>query len=101
MDRGWKPDKLTDKGNVIVNEEVLSKINMPEAEMFNRYFLLQKRTGLLKSWIQECDEDLRVRGRVLTLRTITGRMAHNKPNMAQVPAVYSPYSIVTGKPVLF
>jgi DNA polymerase-1 len=91
MDRGWKPDKLTDKGNVIVNEEVLSKINMPEAEMFNRYFLLQKRTGLLKSWIQECDEDLRVRGRVLTLRTITGRMAHNKPNMAQVPAVYSPY----------
>jgi DNA polymerase I-like protein with 3'-5' exonuclease and polymerase domains len=91
MDRGWKPDKLTDKGNVIVNEEVLSKINMPEAEMFSRYFLLQKRTGLLKSWIQECDEDMRVRGRVLTLRTITGRMAHNKPNMAQVPAVYSPY----------
>jgi DNA polymerase-1 len=91
MDRGWKPDKLTEKGNVIVNEEVLSKINMPEAEMFSRYFLLQKRTGLLKSWIQECDEDLRVRGRVLTLRTITGRMAHNKPNMAQVPAVYSPY----------
>ena len=27
----------------------------------------------------------------MTLRTITGRMAHNSPNMAQVPAVYSPY----------
>ena len=30
-------------------------------------------------------------GRVLTLRTITGRMAHHKPNMAQVPSVSSPF----------
>jgi len=36
-------------------------------------------------------EDNRVRGSVMTLRTITGRMAHASPNMAQVPAVYSPY----------
>ena len=92
MERGWEPKKHTDKGNIIINEEVLSKIkDMPEAQMFSRYFLLQKRTGLLKSWIQECQEDDRVHGRVLTLRTITGRMAHHKPNMAQVPAVYSPY----------
>lgn len=27
----------------------------------------------------------------MTLKTITGRMAHNSPNMAQVPASYSPY----------
>jgi len=92
MERGWKPKRYTDKGNIIINEDVLSHIkNMPEAQMFNRYFLLQKRTGLLKSWIQECQEDGRVHGKVLTLRTITGRMAHNKPNMAQVPAVSSPY----------
>jgi DNA polymerase-1 len=92
MERGWKPKRYTDKGNIIINEDVLSHIkNMPEAKMFNRYFLLQKRTGLLKSWIQECHEDDRVRGKVLTLRTITGRMAHHKPNMAQVPAVSSPY----------
>jgi len=89
--RGWTPKKFTDKGNVIINEAVLSKIKMPEAEMFNRYFLLQKRTGLLKSWISECQEDNRVRGKVMTLRTITGRMAHAVPNMAQVPAIYSPY----------
>ena len=92
VDKGWKPKKYTDKGNVIINEEVLSKISgMPEAQMFSRYFLLQKRTGLLKVWIQECRESGRVHGKVLTLRTITGRMAHHKPNMAQVPAVYSPY----------
>jgi len=99
MQRGWKPKKFgkeidlkdgTTKRNVIVSEEILDKINMPEAKMFSRYFLLQKRTGLLKSWIQECQEDERVHGKVLTLRTITGRMAHHSPNMAQVPAIYSP-----------
>ena len=89
--KGWKPKQMTDKGNVIVNEAVLSKIDMPEAKMFNRYFLLQKRTGLIKSWIMACEEDNRVRGKVMTLRTVTGRMAHAVPNMAQVPAVYSPY----------
>ena len=92
MEKGWKPEKYTDKDNVIVSEEILSQIKgMPEAEMFSRYFLLQKRTGLLKSWIKECQEDGRVHGRVLTLRTITGRMAHHKPNMAQVPSVSSPF----------
>ena len=88
---GWKPKKKTDKGNVIVSEEILDTINMKEAKMFSRYFLLQKRTGLIKAWIEACQDDDKVRGRVMTLRTITGRMAHNSPNMAQVPAVYSPY----------
>ena len=92
MELGWKPTKYTDKDNIIVNEDVLSRIKkIPEAEMFNRYFLLQKRTGLLKAWIKECDENDRVHGKVLTLRTVTGRMAHHSPNMAQVPAGYSPY----------
>jgi len=91
MELGWEPTNYTEKGNIIVNEDVLSKIDMPEAEMFSRYFLLQKRTGLIKAWIEACQEDNRVRGRVMTLRTVTGRMAHNSPNMAQVPAVYSPY----------
>ena len=91
IEKGWKPTHKTEKGNIIVSEEILSKLKMPEPQMFSRYFLLQKRTGLLKSWIQECQEDERVRGRVLTLRTITGRMAHHSPNMAQVPATYSPY----------
>ena len=91
MERGWKPKKFTDKGNIIVSEEILDTLKMPEAKMFSRYFLLQKRTGLVRAWIEACQDDGRVRGRVMTLRTITGRMAHNSPNMAQVPASYSPY----------
>ena len=88
---GVKFTEHTETGRAVINEAVLDKIDLPEAQMFSRYFLLQKRTGLLRSWIQECSDQDRVHGKVLTLRTITGRMAHHKPNMAQVPAVYSPY----------
>ncbi len=92
MDIGWKPKKHTDKGNVIVNEEVLDGINLPEAKKISRYLLLQKRIAQIKSWIEACDDkDGRVHGRVLTLKTVTGRMAHHSPNMAQIPAVRSPY----------
>ena len=92
MDIGWKPKKHTDKGNVIVNEEVLESINLPEAKKISRYLLLQKRIAQIKSWIEACDDkDSRVHGKVLTLKTVTGRMAHHSPNMAQIPAVRSPY----------
>ena len=92
MDIGWEPKKHTDKGNVIVNEEVLDGINLPEAKKISRYLLLQKRIAQIKSWINACDDkDGRVHGRVHTLKTITGRMAHHSPNMAQIPAVRSPY----------
>jgi len=95
MKRGWKPKQYTDKKNIIINETVLKTIKEPElkltAERFSKYFLLQKRAVMVESWIEACDDTNRVHGRVMTLRTVTGRMAHNSPNMAQVPAVYSPY----------
>jgi DNA polymerase I-like protein with 3'-5' exonuclease and polymerase domains len=92
MKLGWKPKKHTDKGNIIINEAVLDTIDMPEARKFSRFFLLQKRIAQIKSWIEACDDkDGRVHGSVMTLKTITGRMSHNSPNMAQIPAVRSPY----------
>ena len=95
MKRGWEPKQFTDKENITMNEAVLRTIKKPElqliAKRFARYFLLQKRLAMLESWLDACQEDGRVHGRVMTLRTITGRMAHNSPNMAQVPATYSPY----------
>ena len=92
MKLGWKPKKHTDKGNIIINEAVLDTIDMPEAKKFYRFFLLQKRIAQIKSWIEACDDkDGRVHGRVMTLKTITGRMSHHSPNMAQIPAVRSPY----------
>ena len=90
MERGWKPKHTTDKGNVIVDEKVLSEIDLPEAQQISHYLLLQKRVSQIRSWLEAC-VDGRVHGRVMTLKTITARMAHSSPNMAQVPAGYSPY----------
>ena len=91
ISKGWKPKDKTDKGNVILNETILSNIDLPEAKMFNRFLLLQKRSAQIKSWIESCDEDNRVRGKVRTLSTVTGRTSANSPNMQQVPANYSPF----------
>ena len=89
---GWKPKKKTDKGHIIVDEKVLSQIhNIPEAKLINRYLMLQKRIAQVNSWIEAIKEDGRVHGKVITNGTITGRMSHQSPNMAQIPAVYSPY----------
>jgi DNA polymerase I-like protein with 3'-5' exonuclease and polymerase domains len=91
IELGWEPTKKTDKGNVIVDEDVLSTIDMNEAKLISEYLLLQKRHTQIASWVEAVKTDGRVHGRVLTLRTVTGRMAHTSPNMAQVPAVYSPF----------
>ena len=92
MNLGWKPKKKTDKGHVIVDEKVLSEItNIPEAKLINEYLMLQKRIAQVSSWVEAIKEDGRVHGKVITNGTITGRMSHQSPNMAQIPAVYSPY----------
>ena len=89
---GWKPKKFTDKGHVIVDEKVLSEIkNIPEAELIKEFLLLQKRVAMIESWIEAVKEDGRVHGKVITNGAITSRMSHQSPNMAQIPAVYSPY----------
>ena len=89
---GWKPQKKTDKGHVIVDEKVLSEIkDIPEAKLINEYLMLQKRIAQVSSWVEAIKEDGRVHGKVITNGTITGRMSHQAPNMAQIPAVYSPY----------
>ena len=92
MKLGWKPKKKTDKGHVIVDEKVLSEItDIPEAKLINEYLMLQKRIAQVSSWVEAIKEDGRVHGKVITNGTITGRMSHQAPNMAQIPAVYSPY----------
>ena len=89
---GWKPNKFTDKGHVIVDEKVLSEIkDIPEAELIKEFLLLQKRVAMIESWIEAVREDGRVHGKVITNGAITSRMSHSSPNMAQIPAVYSPY----------
>ena len=93
IEKGWKPVLKTEKGNIIVNEDVLAKVKgIPESEAILKYLLLQKRASQVKSWIKFCNEDTsRIHGRIKTLGTVSTRCSHLDPNVAQTPATYSPY----------
>jgi DNA polymerase I len=88
---GWKPEKMTEKGSVIVDETTLSGVDIPEAKLVAEYLMLQKRHSQVKSWLDAVEEDGRVRGKVITNGAVTGRMTHHSPNMAQIPSSSSPY----------
>tara|TARA_Y100000592_G_scaffold70963_1_gene110440 strand:- start:653 stop:2374 length:1722 start_codon:yes stop_codon:yes gene_type:complete len=91
IDFGWKPEKFTPTGQPIVDEGTLKKItHIKEAKLIADYLLYQKRIAQVSSWIDELKDD-RVYGRVIPNGTITGRMTHRNPNMAQVPNLGSPY----------
>jgi DNA polymerase I len=88
---GWKPEKLTEKGTPIVDEDVLKSLPYVEAEFLATYFMLQKRNAQLDSWLEKVGKDGRVHGKVITIGAVTGRCTHSDPNMAQVPAVRAEY----------
>ncbi len=85
----WKRE--TEKGNKIVDETTLSEIDLPEAKLIAEYLMLQKRTGLIESWIDNADSKGRVHGKVITMGAVTGRCTHSSPNLSQIPSVGSPY----------
>jgi hypothetical protein len=99
---GWKPKKFTEKGSIIVDEDVLEHVKgIPEAELIKEYMLVNKRAAQLNGqkkangtgggWLSHLQRDGRIHGNVNSCGAVTGRMTHSSPNMAQVPAVYSPY----------
>ena len=92
IDFGWKPDRFTPTGQPIVDEKTLSKItHIHEAKLIVDFLLLQKRIAQIDSWFEAVKDDGRVHGFVIPNGTITGRMTHRNPNMAQVPSVSSPF----------
>jgi len=89
---GWTPTKFTDKGNAIVDESVLKDVKgIPECDMIAEYFLISKREAMLRNILGKIGKDGRIHGYVNPNGAVTGRMTHSDPNMAQIPAVYSPY----------
>lgn len=83
--------KKTEKGNIIVDEATLKGINRPEAQLIAEYLMLQKRVGMLDSWMDHVKDDGRVHGRVISNGAVTGRMTHQSPNMGQITSVKSEY----------
>jgi DNA polymerase I len=93
---GWEPEKTTEKGNPVVDDEVLSQLPYPEAKPLAEYMLVKKRLGQIingnNAWLKLVNNDSgRMHGDVVTNGCITGRCSHRYPNMGQVPAGYSPY----------
>jgi DNA polymerase-1 len=89
--KGAKFKDKTEKNNIIVNEKVLEGIDLPEAKLVLEYLLCQKRASQIDQWLNAIGDDGRVHGKMRTLGTVTGRMSHNSPNIAQIPAVNKPY----------
>ena len=84
---GWIPNKFTDNGKPSIDEVVLKDIGTEEALDYFRALELTKAIGMLSkgvnAWLK-----LVKKGRLhhhCSMATITGRMAHRKPNLAQVP----------------
>jgi len=92
---GWRPTEFTDNGKPKVDEEVLSELDYPIIPQLLEVFTINKRLGLLsegkEAWLKAVAEDGRIHGSVHQNATVTGRMSHSKPNMAQVPRVGNPY----------
>lgn len=65
------------------------------AEVFEEYLMLNKRLGQLidgrYGWLKMVKDDKRIHGTVNPCGAVTGRATHAAPNVAQVPAVGSPY----------
>ena len=59
---GWQPDpqRLTPKGQPIVDESVLSEIDLSEAKKMSEFLLMQKRVSQIKSWLEAVGPDSRV-----------------------------------------
>ena len=89
----------TDKGNPQVDDDVLEALGAkyPEAKILARYQLLNKRLGQLsdgkEAWLKHCQiyKDGRIHGEIVTNACVSGRCAHKRPNMAQVPSVGHAY----------
>lgn len=88
---GWKPTKMTPTGQPIVDEDTLKGVSFPEGQIIAEYLMIQKRVAQIGSWLELVGNDNRVHGRVTTNGAVTGRCTHSSPNMAQVPAVGSPF----------
>ena len=94
---GWVPTVFTENSKEPkIDDEILSLLPWPEAQLISEYMTVQKRLGQLaegdKAWLKYLNKQTgRIHGGVNTNGAVTGRMTHMNPNMGQVPSVDSPY----------
>ncbi|ATS93373.1 DNA polymerase I [Ralstonia phage DU_RP_I] len=91
---GWKPEVFTDGGKPRVDEDVMARLDYPPTKLLTEYLLVSKRISQLaegdQAWLKVV-RDGKIHGSVNPNGAVTGRCTHAFPNVAQVPAVGSPY----------
>ena len=93
IEKGWKPQQFTPTGQPKVDESTLEDCDIPEAQILARYFMLQKRTAMIDSWLKSCGEEDRVHCQYRTLGAITNRMSCINPNLQQIPSLRKPFGL--------
>ena len=93
IQKGWKPRQFTPTGQPKVDESTLEDCDIPEAQILARYFMLQKRTAMIDSWLKSCGEEDRVHCQYRTLGAITNRMSCINPNLQQIPSLRKPFGL--------
>ena len=87
---GWNPEVFTPSGQAKVDEEVLGRLEYPEAKKLAEFFLVEKRIGQLaegdQAWIK-LERKGKIHGSYNTNGAVTGRATHSHPNISQVPSV--------------
>lgn len=89
----WEPKDFTDKGNPIVDDTVLRKLEgkVPMARELAEIFYTKKRLGQIKTgdnaWLKVVGDDGRIHHTCVVGGAVTGRATHMGPNLAQVPKV--------------
>jgi DNA polymerase I-like protein with 3'-5' exonuclease and polymerase domains len=90
---GWKPKNFTPKGNPKVDEESVlefAKIK-PEVAPIADWLVYNGRANMIRTWLENLDEDSCIRGKVLSCGAGSRRCTHNSPNTANIPSVYARY----------
>lgn len=85
----WRPLKLTPTGKPVVDEEVLSSLEYPEAKLLSQAASVNKLLGMIaegeSAWLKLSTKG-RLYPRYNTNGAVTGRMTCSKPNVQQVPS---------------
>lgn len=91
---GWEPTEFGNDGKPKMDETTLSGLKFPEVQKLKQYLVVDKRIAQLatgnEAWLKH-ERNGRMHGQVNTNGAVSGRATHSKPNVAQVPAVYSPF----------
>lgn len=97
MKVGWKPKTFTPKGAPKVDEDSLvafaEKSGNAAATAMAEWLVCNGRANMIRTWLNEVQNDSRIHGRVFSCGAGTRRMRHTQPNTANIPSVDAKYGV--------